>query len=215
MTGLLGLLYSPLPRLDGASRKGICHSSSELPGQRTTQPRRTPTKHPFRSAAASSSSVNCAVTWSLAGVSPRRERLRISQRHVRCWPQEQGTVGGSWRRGRRSAPQSSPPLRRALGHTPLGAPISTMLNPRQHERNEADENHCHADSLGTDEWRAQPLGRRKIAEYLIDGEAERDQRRTGADPRHQRPLMSQRSALHGKSSVCVRRLVCHGLLSTL
>jgi hypothetical protein len=40
MTGLLGLLYSPLPRLDGASRTGICRSSSELPGQRTKQPRR-------------------------------------------------------------------------------------------------------------------------------------------------------------------------------
>ena len=38
----------------------------------------------------------------------------------------------------------------------------TVLNPRQYERRQADENHYHAEDLGTDERRTQPLRRREV-----------------------------------------------------
>ena len=80
-----------------------------------------------------------------------------------------------------------------------------MLNPAQDQRDQPHDDHREPEHLGAHVGVAQPVVLREVPEDLVDGETERDQRRTGAGPGHQRALECQPVSLGGEPRVGVHR----------
>lgn len=78
--------------------------------------------------------------------------------------------------------------------------LLAMLNPRQGQAGNAQEDHHHPDDPWTEDRFATPLSRCLVLEKLEDCETKSDQRRTRSDPGHQSSFQSQAGALHRESS---------------